>query len=832
MSDSKFDRQIALEMEGRAMGIARYHADRLPWSSQAGTSKEEADLPPGMELLKRSLRPLAEAIEKFLTDCAEGKARRKASAYYYLIHVDPLQAAYLTARVAINGASERKAAQTVALLLASAIEDHLNIEKMAKEAPGLYRVLMDQLKKTSNARHRTGVLRHAQQKYDLKKLKWSQGERLQLGMKLLELFESSTNVIELRQQTEGKHSTPIRCEFTEEAAKWLADGHERAQLLSPIHPPMIVRPRDWTTPFTGGYLSKAIRGVRLVKTHSQGYLDDLASMEMPDVYAAVNTIQSTPWRVNRAVLDVMLKVVETGGDLAGIPRSNPKLLPPRPQGIPEEGKMSDLTLEQQERLRAWKAEAAKIHTENAKNEADKIAFAQKLFVAKRFASEPEIYFPHNLDFRGRVYPLTSFLNPQSDDTAKGLLEFARGKPLGEHGAFWLAVHLANCFGIDKVTFEERVAWVQEHEEELLDSAARPLEGKMFWSTAEKPWQALAACFEWAGYLVQGESYVSHQPIAMDGSCSGLQHYSALLRDPRGGKAVNLVPSDRPSDIYAEVVEVVLSMIEKSSDSEAKVWQGNAPDGKPKVRRAIVKQPCMTMTYSATKFGMTEQIENALRKIDKENKRLGLPPHLEGANNHKAAVYMAGIVWNAIGRVVVAARQAMDWLKDATKLAAAEGLPIRWTAPSGLPILQEYKETVGRRLDVHYGGRRLRLTVASVGKRLDKKKQASSVAPNYVHSCDSAHLMRTVNLGYANGLRDWCVIHDSFGVHACDVDMLHAVIRQSFVEQYTPNRLEEFRDELVEQLKVLAPHLVERLPPLPKMGTLDIEAVKDSQFFFA
>ncbi|GFH30236.1 DNA-directed RNA polymerase, partial [Haematococcus lacustris] len=38
----------------------------------------------------------------------------------------------------------------------------------------------------------------------------------------------------------------------------------------------------------------------------------------------------------------------------------------------------------------------------------------------------------------------------------------------------------------------------------------------------------------------------------DGSCNGLQHYAALARDSRGAAAVNLVPSDKPQDVYSAV----------------------------------------------------------------------------------------------------------------------------------------------------------------------------------------------------------------------------------------------------------------------------------------
>lgn len=48
------------------------------------------------------------------------------------------------------------------------------------------------------------------------------------------------------------------------------------------------------------------------------------------------------------------------------------------------------------------------------------------------------------------------------------------------------------------------------------------------------------------------TFISHLPIYQDGSCNGLQHYAALGRDQEGGKEVNLVPAEKPSDVYYSV----------------------------------------------------------------------------------------------------------------------------------------------------------------------------------------------------------------------------------------------------------------------------------------
>jgi DNA-directed RNA polymerase len=59
-------------------------------------------------------------------------------------------------------------------------------------------------------------------------------------------------------------------------------------------------------------------------------------------------------------------------------------------------------------------------------------FSLKINVARSFKKVSKIYFPHNVDFRGRTYPIPPHLNHMSSDTCRGLLEFAEGKPIGNN----------------------------------------------------------------------------------------------------------------------------------------------------------------------------------------------------------------------------------------------------------------------------------------------------------------------------------------------------------------------------------------------------------------
>jgi DNA-directed RNA polymerase, mitochondrial len=112
-----------------------------------------------------------------------------------------------------------------------------------------------------------------------------------------------------------------------------------------------------------------------------------------------------------------------------------------------------------------------------------------------------------------------------------MLMFADGKPLGPRGLYWLKVHLANFAGKDKMTFDDRAAFVDEHIDSVMRSAIDPFGGDRWWTNLEDPFQGLATCIEIANAINSGnpEEYVCHLAVHMDGSCNGLQHYAALGR---------------------------------------------------------------------------------------------------------------------------------------------------------------------------------------------------------------------------------------------------------------------------------------------------------------
>jgi len=799
--------QLRLEQESLTRGSTRY-------KKILGRKREkglESRTGPGHKLVLESINVTAQAIQRFVADAQTGKPGKRHAALKYVRGMDVHVLAYLTAVTCVNAlAMNKPKLSSVAIGLGNEVENEINFSMLNREHPGLHTVVQRQLKKSTSPRHAMTVMRHhvayAAQEH---RIILNDREALLVGVKLIELFVEATGLVDIVTKPAGRKAQVLVIEGNQKILDWLDKAHESVALFQPVLLPMVVPPRPWTTPRDGGYLSNLGRRADLVRTVNRAYKRELEQADMPLVYDAVNAIQATPWKINRPVLDVMRILWDAGGGVAGLPERELLELPEQPDMLVTDPDY--YKTHHRAEFYAWKRRRASIYEANARSVSKRVATGQKIKLAEEFAEYPAIWFPYNLDFRGRAYPLPPLLNPQGDDIAKGVLHFAEGLPLGEDGAYWLAVHVANMFGVDKVAFEERIAWVHAHEEQILDSALDPLDGQRFWADADAPFCALAACIEWMGYKVNGSAHVSHLPIALDGSCNGLQNFSAMLRDEVGGAATNLVPQGAPADIYTRVRDLAQAKIKvraEEGDSQAVRLDGL-------LTRTLVKRPVMTLPYGVTQSGMRSQVLNELKET--------------GLDDWELASYLTKILWECIGEVVIAARAVMDWLREVSKVVSSANLPVGWTTPAGFPVLQEYRKLEGIDIRPHIAGKRVSITVAVESLKLDRRRQTLGISPNFVHSCDASHMMLTTSLAVANGIAAFAMIHDSFGTHAGNTSILAAALRQAFVDQYAIDVLDDFRRQLEEQLP---PGLAETLPPLPPKGALDLNLVLDSRYFFA
>lgn len=475
-----------------------------------------------------------------------------------------------------------------------------------------------------------------------------------------------------------------------------------------------------------------------------------------------------------------------------------------------------------------KREKQEVHDHNYRSASKRAALRRQIEMAEQFVGEPAIWFPHNFDFRGRMYPIPQDLHPQADDFARGLLTFAEGKPLGSSGLVWLTYYVAATYGLDKHSREDQTRWVSDHLRELNNVALDPLgAGFDFWSMAEEPWQFLAAVMELeAAWDHDGRSvdYVSHLPIMVDGTCNGLQHLSAMGRDPAGAFATNLTHEEERQDIYEIVAGKVTDAVACDVQTEGEAMTQGADPGPASawyghVDRKVVKRGVMTTPYGLTDIGMRDQLIKD-----------GWCRALEG-DVMPNANYLRDKMKGAISETVVAAIRIMEWMQHNARALAEAGRGVTWVTPAGMMVYQAYRRPTVKRVRTLLGQASVRkVTVTSISDdaTLLIGKQALAIAPNVIHSYDAAHLQLTVNTAADRGLTSFSVVHDSYGTHAADMTVLADCIRTAFVDIYD----QDWLAGLQRDFEVSAEGVEVNLLPPPPMGEFTVAEVLGSEWFFA
>lgn len=572
----------------------------------------------------------------------------------------------------------------------------------------------------------------------------------------------------------------------------------------------------------------------LIKSASRAFLEEINNRksQMPLVYECINLVQSTPYRVNKKVLEVSKSIWDKGLTIGKIPSKFNLPIPPKP---------FDIATNKEARIN-WSRQKKAICDYNATLDSKRLLFAKIFSIATDYLLYEKIYFPCQYDWRWRLYQVPQFFNVQANDLARGLLLFANGKEIGSEQALArLAIHGANTYGLDKEPFEKRIDWVEINKDKILSTAREPHNNYEFWGEASEPFQFLAFCFEWEAFVNNGETndFITHLPCYSDCSNSGLQIFSGLLADENGGKATNLIPQEKPADVYLEVANETLRLINLEPDSLLKtMWLQYG------INRYTTKKVTMCVVYGLSQFSCRQYIQEHLD----ENEDDGIPNPFSTDKNKidnvpttfKATAYLSKIVWKALDNVIVSAKEAMLWLQQVSKLVADNNLPMTWTTPIGAIVQMKCPVMETKRINTNMGEKiwrpKLKKFVNDIRKttiqietnKINKKKVANSISPCFIHSIDSAILAKAVSIAHKEGVNDFACVHDSFGVLAPDVVKINYAVRKAFVDIFNnKNLLEDFLNEIKPQIKKEMHH---KIPPIPKKRNLNIGDVMDSHYF--
>ena len=675
---------------------------------------------------------------------------------------------------------------------------------------------------------------------------WSQPKRVQVGAFMLDCVMAETGWFTSAKPNPNSRKNNVHLiRLSDEMENLKQHLIEVAALLAPLTWPMLCEPAPWSNEDRGGYLTNELRqGFSLVRRQRSA----VTLGETP--LAMLNNLQRVPYRVNPFTYQLLKALESRRRDLDSfVLRENEPPIP-RPE------------TEDEAVLKTWRRQRTEQENRNAALAGKRYRTLETILMADRFHLEPQIFVPWSFDYRGRVYPLISFMSPQGTGMEKSLYLFAESRPVTERAEFWLAVHLANTAGYDKQSMTERVAWVKDNHELITAIATDPISNIGLLESFDDPWCGAAACDEYYHCVILRDRLETSLPVATDATCSGLQHLGAMTLDAATASLVNVTGGERPNDAYKAVLHETLRLlreptdrlmgwverhnrtaqkqydkaIEKDPDADVVpptpvvLPNPGLADWGERVGRKLAKRVVMTVPYAATPHSNRGYIREAIldheheveEKLMADLDRMLTKQEMRRPTSAELTT-LTHVMLVAMEEIVPGPIKVMNWIKEQVSVFFdnnPDGV-ITWDTPTGFPMLQDKRVLEIQRIQTQLLGSTVDGRVCVGEKGVDVNKHRNCSAPNFIHSMDASLLHASFEC--FDG--PFTLIHDSILTTATDMDEMASTIRQEFAVLYQPGPdgllpLERY----AQSLGVAAPeHLILR--------TLDITDVIGSDYFF-
>jgi DNA-directed RNA polymerase, mitochondrial len=375
------DDQIQLEYSTIDAARSKWMADKL----KARAKGEEEDTDYGTAMIRGAIGLASAEVARRIAAILKG--RPTGGRVYKIVPIlrtlDPEITAFIALRTVVANLSKPQDLMSLALTVGGRVEDQLKLDAFQQQYPDNYKITQKRIKKMSvvaRARRRA-LMRIMSNRAGTAFNGWEKVEKTHLGIMLLECVRDATHIITFdyvaknnRGRVTSRHLvTPTP--QAEDFVRWADDAYS---LSAPQHLPTIVRPKKWTNPRNGGYWS-GLLPLALIKKPTARVLDEMGNREMPQVYAALNRMQDTPWQINKRVYGVYKYAVENHLAIGGIPPMAPVDIPAKPHD-------KDTN---EAALKAWKAQAAQVHTDNNKSKSKRFQVTTILDIATRFSAYSE-----------------------------------------------------------------------------------------------------------------------------------------------------------------------------------------------------------------------------------------------------------------------------------------------------------------------------------------------------------------------------------------------------------------------------------------------------------
>lgn len=426
----------------------------------------------------------------------------------------------------------------------------------------------------------------------------------------------------------------------------------------------------------------------------------------------------------------------------------------------------------------------------------------------------DIFFLFNCDTRGRIYSVQNYLTPLGSDLAKAMLVF--GEEIQVSG-YDLCIHIANCFGQDKLSFEERVEWVNENSERLRAIGSNPsnnysyiteldLEGE-----SKTRWQGITACMVYADYCDYIETYGTEEGfttsliIGLDATASGTQLLSIFGRDDKVAPYVNITssPTGRVGDFYTYLSNFLQPKLESHRGSSETL--DALLDNWKKVARKLSKRNSMTFSYSGTKFGFGEQ--------HWEDRHSYGP--LGSALTRSDCRIIGNEMYDVCVENIRGGAGVMQWLREGVDYHKGGSL-ISWTLPDGFRAFQVCDKGKRSQISVEMGDKKINLIYYIDIDKPAVAEHKNAIAPNWVHSYDS-YLLREIVRTLPEEAQV-STVHDQFSTSSYYIQELQEVAKEAYKKVGCRKEAERTCEEAFGTYR-----------PLPLVGTYELDEIDNAEF---
>ncbi len=254
--------QIELEYQMVQSGIDRYHKQLTDLLEKDLGSKTKH----GRTIIKGILDPVQEAIEEH---CKTNQRYNRSTSKSLLKDMDAGKVAYLALICLIDNLANNSTLLKVARNIGIQLETQKRLDVWLKLDKEVATNMINEANKKSDKgfHHKRYGLDHKIKHDEVDLPVWSAHDRINVGIKLVDLIITSTGIVKLEKKIQ-KRKTVYVVVATQETEDWIKAFNTANEIALPRYSPCIIEPKDWDGFWGGGYYSEHINNLPFVRVHA------------------------------------------------------------------------------------------------------------------------------------------------------------------------------------------------------------------------------------------------------------------------------------------------------------------------------------------------------------------------------------------------------------------------------------------------------------------------------------------------------------------------------------------------------------------------------------